>query len=252
MLARRRKRQAPALVTSPFPSPAYRASHLSLAGKDDYLCPMADVKICGIRDSAALDAALSGGARFVGFVLFEKSPRYISIEQAAPLAARARGRTDTVLVTVNASDEQLYRASGNLRPDYIQLHGSESPVRAAEVRKFAGKGVIKALGVSRREDLAQAAAYEPVVDFLLFDAKPPAGGLPGGNALAFDWPILAGTSFQRPWFLSGGLTPMNIKEAIAASGAALVDVSSGVESAPGLKDPLAIAEFLAAAKSASF
>ncbi|WP_395646775.1 phosphoribosylanthranilate isomerase [Terricaulis sp.] len=213
---------------------------------------MADVKICGIRDSAALDAALSGGARFVGFVQFEKSPRHVSIEQAASLFAKARGRADIVLVTVNASDEQLYRASVNLRPDYIQLHGSESPVRAAEVRKFAGKGVIKAIGVSRHGDLAQAAAFGPVADFFLFDAKPPPGGLPGGNALAFDWPILAGVSLPRPWFLSGGLNPLNIKEAITASGAALVDVSSGVETAPGLKDPLAIAQFLAAAKSASF
>lgn len=213
---------------------------------------MADVKICGIRDGAALDAALSGGARFVGFVLFENSPRHVSIEQATPLAAKARGRADTVLVTVNASDEQLYRASVNLKPDYIQLHGSESPTRAGEVRKFATKGVIKAIGVSRRADLAQAVAFEPAVDFLLFDAKPPPGGLPGGNALAFDWAILAAAAFQRPWLLSGGLTPLNVQEAIAASGAALVDVSSGVESAPGLKDPLAIAEFLAAAKSASF
>lgn len=210
---------------------------------------MADAKICGITDGAALDAALEGNARFVGFVAFEKSPRNIALERAAALAAKARGRTEIVLVTVNASDETLYRASQTLRPDYIQLHGSESPVRAAEVRKFAGKGVIKALGVSRREDLGQAAAFEPAVDMLLFDAKPPPGGLPGGNALAFDWGILAGRSFGKPWFLSGGLTPVNVKEAITASGAALVDVSSGVESAPGVKDPQAIAHFLAAIQS---
>lgn len=207
---------------------------------------MADAKICGITDAAALDAALAGNARFVGFVAFEKSPRNIALDRAAALAAKARDRSDTVLVTVNASDETLYRASQSLKPDYIQLHGSESPVRAAEVRKFAVKGVIKALGVSRREDLAQAAAFEPVTDFLLFDAKPPPGGLPGGNALAFDWGILAGRSFGKPWFLSGGLTPLNVKEAITASGAAWVDVSSGVESAPGVKDPVAIAHFLAA------
>jgi phosphoribosylanthranilate isomerase len=134
-------------------------------------------------------------------------------------------------------------------PDYIQLHGSESPQRAAETRKFAGKGLIKAIGLARSADLAQAAAFEPVVDLLMFDAKPPPGGLPGGNALAFDWAILAGQRFSRPWFLSGGLTPLNVAEAIQASGASLVDVSSGVETAPGLKDPTAIAHFLAAARA---
>lgn len=210
---------------------------------------MAEAKICGITDTDALDAALAGGARFVGFVLFEKSPRHLTIEQAAALAQRVHGRAETVIVTVNASDETLYRASVNIQPDYIQLHGSESPRRVEETRKFARKGPIKALGLARREDLAQAEAFAPVSELLLFDAKPPPGGLPGGNALAFDWAILTGQRFSRPWLLSGGLTPENVRDAIEASGAGLVDVSSGVESAPGLKDPTLIAQFLAAARA---
>lgn len=211
---------------------------------------MAEAKICGITDARALDAALAGGARYVGFVVYPKSPRHLSIEQAAPLAEQARGRADTVLVTVNASDEQLYRASVNLKPDYIQLHGYKSPTRALEVRKFAGKGVIKAVGIARPEDFTQVAALEPVADMLLFDAKPLPGGLPGGNALAFDWAMLTGRRFGRPWFLSGGLTPGNVAEAMAASGAVLADVSSGVETAPGLKDAGKITQFLAAVRGA--
>lgn len=210
---------------------------------------MADVKICGIKDVTALDAAIDGGARFVGFVLFEGSPRHLTVEQAAALAQRVRNRAETVIVTVDASDEALYRASVNIQPDYIQLHGAESPRRVAETRKFARKGAIKAIGLARRGDLAQAEAYLPVSDLLLFDAKPPPGGLPGGNALAFDWAILAGQRLSRPWLLSGGLTPANVREAIEGSGAGLVDVSSGVESEPGLKDPTLIAQFLAAARA---
>jgi phosphoribosylanthranilate isomerase len=210
---------------------------------------MAEAKICGVTTTEALDAALDGGARFVGFVVYPRSPRHLSRDNLAALAQRARGRAETVIVTVDAEDELLAGLAQIARPDWIQLHGSESPARVAHAAQYAGRGVIKALGVARAEDLAQAAAYAPVADMLLFDAKPPPGGLPGGNAAAFDWGILAGKSLPRPWLLSGGLTPENVREAITASGAALVDVSSGVEAAPGLKDPVRIAQFLAAARA---
>lgn len=208
---------------------------------------MADVKICGITDTAALDAALAGGARFVGFVVYPKSPRHLERSQIEVLVERARGRAETVFVTVDASDA-LLESLAPLRPDWIQLHGAESPARTAAARRFAQRGVIRALGVARSEDLAAVAAYEPAAQMLMFDAKPLPGGLPGGNAAAFDWGILSGRRFSRPWLLSGGLTPENVAEAIAVSRAALVDVSSGVEAAPGLKDPLRIAQFLAAAR----
>ena len=210
---------------------------------------MAQAKICGITDAAAMDAALAGGARFVGLVFFPNSPRRLNLDRAAALAAHARGRAEIVAVTVNADDALLAQIAAATAPDFVQAHGSESPARVAALRPFAGKGVIKALGVARSEDLAQAAAFEPVADMLLFDAKPPPGAPPGGNALAFDWRILANQRFSRPWLLSGGLNSENVGEAISASGAALVDVSSGVESGPGLKDPAKIAQFLAAARS---
>lgn len=210
---------------------------------------MAEAKICGITTPEALDAAIAGGARFVGFVVYPKSPRHLSRDRLAALAERARGRVETVVVTVNADEELLAGVAAYARPDWIQLHGAESPGQTAQARQYARAGLIKALGVARAEDLAQAAAYEPAADMLLFDAKPPPGGLPGGNALAFDWGVLAGRRFARPWLLSGGLTPGNVLEAIAASGAALVDVSSGVEAAPGLKDPALVAQFLAAARA---
>jgi phosphoribosylanthranilate isomerase len=209
---------------------------------------MTDAKICGITTPEALDAAIEGGARFVGFVTYSRSPRFLSMDKLAALAARARGRVETVLVTVNADDAHLVAATNAARPDWIQLHGSESLQRAAEVRPFARRGLIKAVGVARRDDLQTIAPFEPVVDMFLFDAQAPSGAAPGGNALAFDWRLLAGFQAQRPWLLAGGLTPANVREAIRLSGADLVDVSSGVETAPGLKDPLLIAQFLAAAE----
>jgi phosphoribosylanthranilate isomerase len=210
---------------------------------------MAEAKICGIRDAAALDAAIEGGARFIGLVFFPGSPRRVSLDEAAALAARARGRTEVVALTVDAPDQLLEAVAGLVRPDWLQAHGQESPARVAAMRRFASRGVIKAIGVARAADLTEASAFEPVADMLLFDAKPPPGGLPGGNAAAFDWQIMAGGRFARPWLLAGGLSPSNVTEAIAASGASLVDVSSGVESAPGLKDPILIAQFLAAARA---
>ena len=209
---------------------------------------MPDAKICGITSIEALDAAIEGGARFVGFVTYPKSPRYLSMDKLAALAARARGRVETVLVTVNADDAHMTQAMVRAQPDWIQLHGTESVQRAAEVRAFARRGIIKAVGVRRREDLATTAPFDPVADMYLFDAQAPGDGLPGGNALAFDWSVMAGAKIGRPWLLAGGLTPENVKQAIAISGAELVDVSSGVETAPGLKDPQLIAQFLAAAE----
>lgn len=196
----------------------------------------------------ALDAAIEGGARFVGFVTYPKSPRFLTMEKLAALAARARNRVETVLVTVNADDEHLVAATRAAQPDWIQLHGTETLGRTAQVKPLARQGVIKAVGVARREDLATIEPFEQVVDMFLFDAQAPAGGLPGGNALAFDWGLMVGARIGRPWLLAGGLTPENVKEAIRAARADLVDVSSGVESAPGVKDPARIAQFLAAAE----
>ena len=210
---------------------------------------MADVKICGITDARGLDAAIEGGARFVGFVVYPKSPRHLSRDKLAALADRARGHAEIVAVTVDADDEVLALIQHHAKPDWLQLHGREGPSMAAHARQYARTGVIRAIGVARREDLDAARAYENVAEMVMFDAKPAPGALPGGNAQAFDWRILAGRSFSRPWLLSGGLTPANVQEAIAASGAAIVDVSSGVETAPGLKDPTKIAQFLAAARA---
>ena len=209
---------------------------------------MPDAKICGIASIEALDAAIEGGARFVGFVTYSKSPRFLNVEKLRALAERARGRVETVLVTVNADDAHLIAAMQAAQPDWIQLHGTESLTRAAEVRPFARRGIIKAVGVARREDLDTTKPFDPVVDMYLFDAQAPAGGRPGGNALAFDWGLMAGAQVGRPWLLAGGLTPANVKEAIRASGADLVDVSSGVETSPGVKDPHLIDQFLAAAE----
>ena len=210
---------------------------------------MVEVKICGITDIAALDAALEGGARYVGFVVYPKSPRHVSRDRLASLNERARGHAEIVVVTVDPDDELLSMVRHHARPDWIQLHGQERPSHVSHARQYARAGVIKAIGVGRSDDLAGAGAFESIAEMMMFDAKPPPGGLPGGNASAFDWGILKGRAFSRPWMLSGGLTPANVQEAIAASGASIVDVSSGVESAQGLKDPIRIAQFLAAARA---
>jgi phosphoribosylanthranilate isomerase len=209
---------------------------------------MADAKICGITSVEALDAAIEGGARFVGFVTYPKSPRFLNMDKLRALSQRARGRVETVLVTVNADDAHITSAVAMAQPDWIQLHGTEPLNRMAEVRPFARRGIIKAVGVAKRDDLRTIEPFVPIVDMFLFDAQAPAGGQPGGNALAFDWGLMAGAKIGKPWLLAGGLTPGNVREAIQAAGADLVDVSSGVESAPGLKDPALIAQFLAAAE----
>ncbi|HEV7227074.1 phosphoribosylanthranilate isomerase [Brevundimonas sp.] len=208
-------------------------------------------KICGLTTPDTLDAALDHGAAFVGAVTFGKSPRHLEPLEAATLFDRARGRAKIVSVVVNPDDLLLTTLALSLRPDFIQLHGSETPERAAEVRRLTRAGVIKALPVRDAADLAAADAWAGAADHLMFDARPPEGAaLPGGVGHAFDWSILSGHAFDRPWFLAGGLDPDNVTRAIRMTGAPLVDVSSGVESAPGVKEPARIAAFLKAVAEA--
>jgi phosphoribosylanthranilate isomerase len=206
------------------------------------------VKICGLNDPAAIAAA--SGADFAGFVFFPRSPRHVEPEAAGRLAAALPRAVRRVAVTVDAGDEALAAIVAHLAPDLVQLHGREDPARAAEVGRRFGVGTIKAMAVSAPEDLDRAADFAGAVDWLLFDARPPSrpDALPGGNATSFDWTILAGRRLPLPWLLSGGLDAGNVAAAVAASGARAVDVSSGVESAPGRKDPARIAAFLRAAR----
>ena len=208
-------------------------------------------KICGLSTAPTVDAALAGGASYIGFVFFSASPRNIDPATAAHLARRARGKARIVAVTVDPDDELIDRLADVVRPDLIQLHGAETPERALTVSKRARAGVIKAFAVSSPEDIDRALEFEGVAEHLMFDARPPAdAGRPGGIGASFDASILAGRRFQRPWFLAGGLNPWNVAEAIRLSGAPLVDVSSGVERGPGLKDPTLITTFLDAVRRA--
>ena len=180
-----------------------------------------------------------------------KSPRHIDPVRAAEVFAAARGRAKVVAVTVDADDALLDAIMEGFAPDLIQLHGHEDAVRAEAVRARTGAGIIKALPIRDRADLNAADAWEPFADHLMFDAKPPEGSTrTGGFGLSFDWTLLADRAWRRPWFLAGGLTPDNVGEALRISGAPLVDVSSGVESAPGVKDAALIAAFLEAVASA--
>ncbi len=207
------------------------------------------VKICGINSAAAADAALRAGADFGGLVFFAKSPRHLSLEQGALLAEQMRGHLRLAALVVDESDEQLAGIAARVKPDFFQLHGRETPERAADIRARFGISIIKALPAAEPADLSKASAYEDVAEMLLFDAAPAADAArPGGHGTAFDWRILQGRNFARPWFLAGGLTPENVARAIAVSGAKIVDVSSGVESAPGVKNQTRIAAFVAAAK----
>jgi phosphoribosylanthranilate isomerase len=212
---------------------------------------MAQSKICGLSTPEAVSRALEGGAAYIGFIFFPKSPRNISAEVAARLANPARGKAKVVAVTVDASDADLDTIVQTLKPDLIQLHGRETPNRAAEIRARTGVGVVRAIPVSSASDIDAAAVFDGAADHLMFDAKAPAEAeLPGGNGAAFDWTLLNGRRFSRPWFLAGGLDPWNVEDAVRASGAPLVDVSSGVERGPGLKDPDLISAFLNAVRRA--
>ena len=204
------------------------------------------VKICGLSTADTLDAAIKAGAGYVGFVFFEKSPRNLSVEAARDLAIEVPPGIAKVSLTVDASDATLERITDAVPLDMLQLHGSETPERVAEVRAKFGLPVMKAIGIADAEDVAKIDLYAPVADQLLVDAKPPKGGeLPGGNGLSFDWRLIANRRWSKPWMLAGGLTPDNVAEAIALTGAQQVDVSSGVENAPGQKDADLIARFLA-------
>ena len=207
------------------------------------------VKICGLSSSDAIDAAVSAGAVYGGLVFHPKSPRFVALDQARALAMRMRGRLKSVALITDMDDARIAELVKAVAPEFLQLHGSESVQRTAEVRARFGLPVIKALPVGEAADLGVAAGYEKVADMLMFDAKPPKGAQrPGGHGAAFDWKILAGRSFAKPWFLAGGLDPDNVARAIELSGAELVDVSSGVESAPGVKDAARITAFINAAR----
>ncbi len=206
-------------------------------------------KICGLRTLADVQAAASAGAGYIGLVFFEKSPRNLSFAQARDLALVAPIGLAKVGLVVDAGDDFLTAMLAGVPLDMLQLHGGESPARVAEIRARFGLPVMKAVGVSGPDDLAQIAAYEAVADQILLDAKAPRGAaLPGGNGLAFDWRLIAGRVWQKPWMLAGGLSPENVAEAVRESGAMQVDVSSGVESAPGCKDAARIAAFVQAAQ----
>jgi phosphoribosylanthranilate isomerase len=209
-------------------------------------------KICGLSTPESVEAAVEGGAAYVGFVFYAPSPRDLAPAHAGALAITARrAGVKIVAVTVDAADALLDEIAATLAPDLIQLHGAETPERAAAVRSRAGARVIKALRVSQPADLDAADAFASSADQLMFDARAPSGALlPGGNGAAFDWTILAGRRFSKPWFLAGGLDPANVREAVRTSGAAQVDVSSGVERAPGVKDPASIRAFLEAVRRA--
>jgi phosphoribosylanthranilate isomerase len=207
------------------------------------------VKICGLKTAETLDVALEAGADMVGFVFFPRSPRHLGLIQAAELVARTNGRAETVALVVDADDAALAAIVRDVQPDWLQLHGEESPERAAEIRQTFGKRVMKALPIATSADLAAISAYETVVDRLLFDAKPPKDATrPGGLGVPFDWNLLDRVETEVPFMLSGGLDPGNVAEAIRITRAPGVDVSSGVERAPGEKDPDRIRAFVRAAR----
>lgn len=213
------------------------------------MAPDIKVKICGLREARHVAAAVAAGAGYLGFNFFEKSPRYVNIQQARDLAVEVPMGVAKVALTVNADDAMLDAIVEGVPLDMLQLHGSESVERVAEVRARYRLPVMKALGVADEGDLAALDAYGHVADQLLVDAKPPKGAvLPGGNGVAFDWRLIANRRWFAPWMLAGGLTPDNVAEAVRLTGARQVDVSSGVESAPGVKDEELIASFVRAAQ----
>lgn len=204
-------------------------------------------KICGLTTPEAIEAAAKAGAAYIGFVFFPKSPRNISLAEAEVLALSVSPGIVKVALTVNA-DDALIDDIAALPIDMFQLHGSESPTRVAEVKARTGLPVMKAIGVADASDLERIADYEGVADQILVDAKPPKGGeVPGGNGLAFDWRLIEGRDWAGPWMLAGGLDPSNVSAAVRLTGAAQIDVSSGVESTPGIKDIERIRAFMKAA-----
>lgn len=211
------------------------------------------VKICGITSAEAADAAVKARADFAGLNFYPKSPRALDPHRAGALALRLKGRLRVVALLVDAGDEQIAGISAVVKPDFLQLHGSETPARIGAIKSRFGIPVIKALPIAEAADFANAAAYDEAADMLLFDAKAPESATrPGGHGAAFDWQLLRGRRFSRPWLLAGGLAPDNVARAIAVSGAPGVDVSSGVETSPGAKSPELIRAFVDAARNAQF
>lgn len=210
-----------------------------------------DIKICGLKTDAALAAALAGGASHVGFIFFPKSPRYVEPAEAGRLREAVRGKALAVAVTVDASDAFLDEIVTAMQPDMLQLHGSETPERVAELKARHGLPVIKALPLAEAADLERIKPFIGVADGFLFDAKPPKGSaLPGGNGVAFDWRILAGLDAGVDYMLSGGLNAANVGDALRLANPPAIDISSGVESAPGVKDPALIEQFFRAVRAA--
>ncbi|TQS71810.1 phosphoribosylanthranilate isomerase [Rhodobacteraceae bacterium] len=208
------------------------------------------VKICGLSRPEDIAAATAAGAAYVGFVFFSKSPRNVTKDLARDLALGVPMGTAKVALVVNPDDATLEAILNDVPIDMIQLHGKEPPERVAQIRARFGLPVMKAVGVASAADLDQLPAYEAVADQILLDAKaPPNADLPGGNGLAFDWRLIAGRVWQKPWMLAGGLTVENVAQAIELTGARQVDVSSGVEAAPGLKDARKIAAFIGNARN---
>lgn len=211
------------------------------------------VKICGLSTPETIQAAVDAGTDMIGLMFFPKSPRNVSVADAATLRKLIPSHVKTVAVMVDPDDALLDAVTMQVDPDILQLHGAETPGRVRTIRAATGLQVMKVLSVATAEDVGAKDAYENVADLLLFDAKPPksmANALPGGNALSFDWTLLNGLTTPLPWMLSGGLNPDNVSEAIAVTGAGMVDVSSGVEEAPGQKNEALIRAFITAAKSA--
>jgi phosphoribosylanthranilate isomerase len=207
------------------------------------------VKICGLRTPETLHAAIEAGADWVGFVFFPKSPRHVSVDEAKALAPLVAGRAKKVALLVDPSDGLMADVIAALQPDFLQLHGHETPERVSEIRQRFGVPLIKAVGIADQDDLTRAGAYESLVDWMLYDAKPPKQSvLPGGNGVSFDWTLLKEAGKQHHFMLSGGLDAGNVANALAITGAAGVDVSSGVESAPGIKDPERIKAFMTAVR----
>ena len=209
---------------------------------------MTQVKICGLSTQETMQATLDFGAAMVGLNFFQKSPRYVSFEQAARLADQARGKSKIVGLFVDADDALLKAINAAVRPDYFQAHGSETPERVAEIRKLFGVPVIKVIKVKEAADVASAKAFKHAAELILFEAKAPEDLLPGGNGHSFDWNLLKGKDGQ--FMLAGGLTPDNVAQAVRLTRAPIVDVSSGVETLPGQKDIYLIRKFIEQAKSA--
>ena len=208
------------------------------------------IKICGLKSAHALDAAVKARADYAGFVFFARSPRNVSLPDAQKLGERAEGHIRRVGLFVDADDALLAEATAAAQLDALQLHGQETPERAAHLKARFGLPVWKAVSVSSAQDIAKAGAFAQAADLILFDAKTPKGaGLPGGMGLSFDWNLLANARVALPWGLAGGLTPDNVGHAVRLTGAGLVDTSSGVESAPGVKDVDRIAAFCHSARN---